>query len=80
MTKEKNNNHCFTIRLGADARRNDRPNQKFISDRCVLIFSKKNTELIALVLAISADRLLVVVVFIAVVVEVDLKRTAVGAM
>ena len=41
VTKEKNSNHCFTARLGADARRNNCPNRKFISDRCVLIFSKK---------------------------------------
>ena len=40
----------------------------------------KNAEITALVLAIYADRVLVVVVFIAVVVEVSLKKTAVGAM
>ena len=80
VTKEKNNNHCFTVRLGADAPRNDRPNQKFIPDHCVLILSQKNTDLTALVLTIYADRLLVVVVFIAVVVEVSLKRSDLGTM
>ena len=40
----------------------------------------ENAEMTALVLAIYDDRLLFVVVFIAVVVEVSLKRTAVGAM
>ena len=70
MTKERNSNHCFTVRLGADARRNNCPNRKFTSDCCVLIFPKKNTELTTLVLAIYADRLLLVVVFITVMVVV----------
>ena len=38
-------------------------------------FPKKDTELTTLVLAISADRVLVVVVFILTVVEVILERT-----
>ena len=40
-TKEKNSNHYFTVRLGADARWDDLPNRKFASDRCVLIFLDK---------------------------------------
>ena len=43
-------------------------------------FPKKDTELTTLVLAIYADRVLYVVVFILTVVEVSLERTAVGAM
>ena len=42
--------------------------------------ARKNAEMTALLLAMYDDRLLFVVVFIAVVVEVSLKRTAVGAM
>ena len=41
---------------------------------------KKDTELTTLVLAIYADRVLVVVVFILTMVEVSLERIAVGAM
>ena len=43
-------------------------------------FPKEDTELTTLVLAIYADRVLFVVVFILTVVEVSLERTAVGAM
>ena len=44
VTKERNINRCFTVRLGADARRNDCPNCKFTSDRCVLICPKKHRD------------------------------------
>ena len=43
-------------------------------------FPKKDAELTTLVLTIYTDRLLFVVVFIAAVLDVSLKRTAVGAM
>ena len=38
---EKNSNHCFAVWFSADAQRNDRPNRKFASDRCVLVFPEK---------------------------------------
>ena len=65
---------------GADSRGNDRSDRKLAaSNYGVLKRAEQNAELTTLVLAIYADRLLVVVVFITVVVKMILKRTAVGA-
>ena len=41
LTEEKNSNHCFTVRVDANSRRNYRPNCKFAPDQCVLIFPEK---------------------------------------
>ena len=66
-------NHRLTIRFGADGRGNDDANHKLAApDRGLLERAEKNAKLTTLVLAIYTDRLLLVVVLIAVVVVVSL--------
>ena len=73
MRRKKLGNHRLTIRFGADGRGNDYANNKLAApDHGFLERAKRNAKLTTLVLAIYADGLLVVVVFIAVVVVVSL--------
>ena len=71
--KERIGNHRLTIRFGADGRGNDDANHKLAApDRGLLERAERNAKLTTLVLAIYTDRLLLVVVLIAVVVVVSL--------
>ena len=68
----------YDERFGTDSRGNDRADRKLAASKYgVLERAKKNANMTTLVLAIYAERLLLVAVFTAVVV-VRLRRTAVG--
>ena len=81
VTKKELQSSPYDKRFGVDSQENDRADRKLAaSNYGFLERAEKNDELTTLVLAIYADRLLVVVVFIAVVVEASLKRTDVVIM
>ena len=81
VTKKELQSSPYDKRFGADSRGNDRADRKYAaSNYGVIERAKKNAEMTTLVLAIYAERLLLVAVFNAVVMGVSFVRTAVGAM